>query len=267
VKFEPKGEEFEPFALVCLIAAGRLPAVVEDRAVVIRMLQSGEGQELGWFRRQDAIALSTYAGILGRWAEQNREEIAEYLAGWVNTPLAESSSQLKDHAAETWEPLFAIADLAGGDWLTRITEAAQMLDAQYQHEKLERSFGERILRDIDHLVAGQDGFIGTTELTELLLMNGRSDWWVSELTPTRLARMLRGLGLRSRHNSAGTQRGFRIRELRALIAKYLDTSDSSDGSDTSKSPSPTNLRQAPERTKTPWAGDSDTKSEPPALLV
>lgn len=270
VKFDEWGEEFEPFAIVCLMAAGRLPVEVEDRAVVIRMTQAGETPDLGWFRRRDVARLAGLANVLTLWAEQNREEIAAYLAGWVGSPLIASKSRLKDHAAENWEPLLALADLAGHGWLDRVTEAAEVLDRQYQDEKMERSASERLLREVGAHLVGRTGFIGTTELTELLCEPEGSYWATSGLTPTRLARTLRLLGLGPRRNSTGTRRGYQVAELRGLVAKHIDASDASDasdGSDTSKTPLHAVRSSVPERKKAPWAGDPDTKSEPPALLV
>lgn len=229
------GEELRPFALVCTVAGQPLPAEVEDRAVVVRM-DAGEDQDLGWFRRRDVSELVTASDLLTMWADQNMGDILEFLEAWVDRPANEFPLRMKDHAAETWEPLFAIADLAGHDWLDRIVEAARTLDGQYQSEKRQSSFAKRLLIDLRESLsegawADYNGFIGTEDAVELLSEDPQGHWRAAGLTPTKLSRTMRTLGLKSRRDSSGTRRGFQIGELRKFISSQLDASDASDASD------------------------------------
>lgn len=236
VRLGEPGEVFVPFAIVCLAGVTRMPAAVEDRSVVIRVPDGGEEQSHGWFRRRDAEELASLGNILKWWAAQNAHEIAEFIDAWVERAGPHSKSLLRDHAAEVWEPMLAIGDLAGGDWLDRVTHAAEVLEGQCQDEKLELSTTERLLRDIGRTVAERQGFIGSSELTQLLRENEATAWGASGLTPTRLSLTLRDLGLESRRDSAGMLRGFQAEELRMLVAKHIDVSDVSDTSDGFKPP-------------------------------
>lgn len=234
VRLGDDNQLLHPFAVVGLFSSSRLPREVEDRAVVIRLNQADEGQDRGSFRRRDIAALAQYANVAATLVEQHRGEIQECLDGWVGNPLTVSKSGFTDHVAETWEPLFAIADLAGPEWLDKVLHAAKVLEGHRQAERLESAVPERMLRDIARVLVDLTGFIGTKDLTDLLHEFGTYDWWSNGLTPTALSRTLSRLGLKPRPDSKGKRRGFRVAEIRKLIAKNLDGSDTSDSSDTSK---------------------------------
>jgi hypothetical protein len=82
-----------------------LPDTVRDRAIEIDMLRKRRDQKVSRLRRRDGGELHAIARKLARWAADNMPTLRK----------AEPSmpAGLNDRAADTWEPLFAIADLAG----------------------------------------------------------------------------------------------------------------------------------------------------------
>src|SRR5207237_279814 len=97
-------ERIPTFAMAALAGIGAMPDTIEDRAVVVRMRRRAPGEKVTPFRhRRDRPALT---------------ELAAALAGWLGGHLAELERAepvmpLEDRAADTWEPLIAVADLAG----------------------------------------------------------------------------------------------------------------------------------------------------------
>ena len=100
-------ETIPTFAMAALAGIGAMPDTIEDRAVVIKMRRRGPGESVAPFRhRRDRPALTSVAGQLARWLGKHLAELER----------AEPSMPLEDRAADTWEPLVAVADLAGGTW-------------------------------------------------------------------------------------------------------------------------------------------------------
>ena len=100
-------EVYETFAMAALASIGNLPDTIMDRAVVIRMRRRANGQQVSPYRsRRDGPSVVD----LGR---RVRESLRPHLG-----ELAESEPPMpvEDRAADTWEPLVAVADLAGEEW-------------------------------------------------------------------------------------------------------------------------------------------------------
>ncbi len=110
--------EYETFGAKVLagIDTGFLPETILDRSIVIRMRKrSGEQVER----------------LRPRIAAQEAAPLAYTLSQWalvVSDELAKLEPQLpagvSDRAADSWEPLLAVADFAGGDWPERARAAA-----------------------------------------------------------------------------------------------------------------------------------------------
>ena len=100
--------DFEIFCAKALAGIGDLPDTVADRA-------SRSGWHASAGRAADDSAAAKHDGdaeplrrALASWAQAARDDLE------VARPALPSA--LDDRAEEAWEPLLAIADLAGGDW-------------------------------------------------------------------------------------------------------------------------------------------------------
>jgi hypothetical protein len=81
-----------------------MPDTIEDRAVVIQMRRRAPGESVAPFRyRPDRPALTSIAAALSTWLGAHLPELKR----------AEPVMPLEDRAADTWEPLIAVANLAG----------------------------------------------------------------------------------------------------------------------------------------------------------
>src|SRR5262249_15850242 len=98
------------FAMAALAAIGAMPHTIEDRAVGTRMRRPAPNDASVPYRhRRDRPALHTLALRLSRWL---RVDLA-------TLERAEPPMPIEDRAADTWEPLVAVADHAGGHWPAR----------------------------------------------------------------------------------------------------------------------------------------------------
>lgn len=131
-------KRFPVFAPVAMAGIGELPDTVQDRSIVIRLKRRRVTDRVEPLRRREVEpeAREMRARIQA-WAEDN--ELA-----FANT-IAHVPPGLSDRAVDIWEPLFAIAQCAGGSWPERATLAAIALSAG---RKTERSDGARVLSDV-----------------------------------------------------------------------------------------------------------------------
>src|SRR5690606_30398835 len=87
----------------------------------IRMRRRTSDEEVAPYRqRRDGPIVRHVADTLNKWLRANLARLEH----------AEPVMPLEDRAADTWEPLIAVADLAGADWPDRARYAAETLTAE-----------------------------------------------------------------------------------------------------------------------------------------
>jgi hypothetical protein len=184
-------ETIPTFAMAALAGIGAMPDTIEDRAVIMRMRRRAPGESVAPYRvRRDGPPLKALSGRLTDW-----------LAGHLNElEAAEPTMPLEDRAADTWEPLVAVADLAGGDWPARVRHAAVVLTAEADEAGAE-SDRIRLLADCRTAFADLDA-IPTGTLLDRLKADPEAPWssyGSTGLTPVKLSELLREYDIRSRN--------------------------------------------------------------------
>lgn len=111
-------EHFPVFAATALAAIGDLPGTVESRAIIIPMRRRAPEEHVAPFRFKTATAEGA--------------ELRSWLEDWLGHHAAELGEPampdgIMDRAADIWEPLLAVADLAGEDWPERARHAAELI--------------------------------------------------------------------------------------------------------------------------------------------
>lgn len=201
---------FQTFAPAALAGIGRLPDTIEDRAVVIQMRRRKPSESVSPFRlKRDGPGLADLCARLSQWSE----ELLEQLEG------AEPELPVDDRAADTWEPLVAVADAASRDWGLRARAAAiQFAQAAEADEGQSR---ELMLLTGIREVFRQLGepFVGTNDLLQYLALEDESPW--ADLTAAALGRRLRGFGVLASHSSDRRVRGYRKRDFEDTFDRYL----------------------------------------------
>jgi len=131
---------FSTWCPQALAGIGSLPDTVADRSIRIEMKRKRRSEKVARLRSRDGGDLLLLARMAARWASDNRFELAEAEPA---TPV-----ELNDRAADAWEPLLAIADVAGGDWPQRARAAAIALSGK---EEETVSLDTELLSDIRDL--------------------------------------------------------------------------------------------------------------------
>lgn len=136
-------KRFSTWAPVAIAAIGKLPATIEDRSIVIAMKRKPRTRSVEHLTRRNVAARNQAAELaskLARLVAHNLDTIKN-----AHTLPANLAS---DRAEDNWEPLLAVADLAGADWSERARVAARVLSSDAQAGADASDLGVRLLRDI-----------------------------------------------------------------------------------------------------------------------
>jgi hypothetical protein len=204
--------QYDAFGSKAIASIGELPDTIADRSIPIRMQRRAQYETVTRFRLREA--------------RTEAAKIREALSAWTTPDVIEALRaarpeipvELDDRAADGWESLLAIADLAGGDWPPRARQAAlELHDAQGVVESNRILLLRHIYETFEQARAG---FIPTTELLKVLV--NREDgpwaaWWANDVEAGRtkgpaakLAALLRPFGVTPTKQRVGeeTPRGY-----------------------------------------------------------
>lgn len=113
---------FDVFSPVVLCGIGSLPGTLHDRSIVIRLERAKSGEVCERFDSRHIEKEKELRRKLARFAADNKER------------LDNCDPKMPDGAfnriADNWRPLFAIAEIAGGDWPQRVAAAYAELAAK-----------------------------------------------------------------------------------------------------------------------------------------
>jgi hypothetical protein len=240
-------ETIPTFAMAALAGIGAMPDTIEDRAVVIRMRRRGPGETVAPFRhRRDRPALTQLAAQLDKWLSPHLAQLEK----------AEPTMPLEDRAADTWEPLIAVADLAGSLWPGLARHAAITLTAD-QDSTANVSDRIRLLVDIRAAFGAADALPTTTLITRLRSDPEApwSDHGPAGITPMRLSAMLRDYDVRSANirfgEPIGQVKGYYRADFADAWARYCPGTQG-EPSQSSQSSPPSSTLGRPEQ----WDGSS-----------
>jgi len=211
--------EFATFAMVALAGIGSsMPDTITDRAVNITMRRRAPGERISAFRYlRDAVPLHPLRDRLCRWAAAVKSELDD----------ADPVMPVEDRAADTWAPLVALADAAGGSWPGRARTAAVAMVEAADSDQAEVSLGIRLLTDCRDIFT--DPRTGTSELASQELVRRLHDvaeapWAAFDLDQRGLARRLRNYGVRPdrvRPGGGDQVRGYRLEDFTDAFSRYL----------------------------------------------
>ncbi|MEV0424453.1 DUF3631 domain-containing protein [Streptosporangium canum] len=224
-------ESIPTFAMAALAGIGAMPDTIEDRAVVVRMRRRGPGESVAPYRhRRDRPAL---------------RQLAEDLSAWLRADLptleqAEPAMPVEDRAADTWEPLVAVADHAGGHWPERARAAVLALTAEAD-DNSQTSTRVRLLADC-RTAFGADPVLPTATLLEKLKADPEAPWadyGPAGLTAMKLGVILREYEIRSaniRFPDGSQVKGYQRADFLDAWARYCPLSDGQKTPDHSEIP-------------------------------
>lgn len=211
--------DFSTFCPKAIAGIGRLPDTVADRAIPIRLKRAAPGEIVKRFRFRDV--------------ESEAANLREQIEEWVRVigeglPAAhpELPDALSDRQQDGAEPLLAIADAAGGDWPQAARFALVELCAEAQ--EMDESVGKLLLADIRLIFeTARVDRLASVELVAALNEIETSPWseWShgKALTPTKLARLLRGYSIIPHSIRLGekTPKGYERKDFQDAFLRYL----------------------------------------------
>ena len=204
----------------------QVPGTVEDRSIRVMMTRRARDEAREKVRsRELAREAAPLRSRLVRWAQDNLEALTG-----VGAAVPE---ELDDRAADTWEPLLAVAAVAGGRWPEAAARLAlAMSEERHEDEIASASPGVQLLADLRDLLASDQldvtaGLSGEEACRALREMAGRpwAEWGRNGkgLTPTTLARLLRPFGVKSERESRASRR-YPTAALQEVLGRYLPSS-------------------------------------------
>lgn len=219
----PKGNDFElrQFSTFCpkvLAGIGNLASTLRDRSIILQLRRKLPDE------RVDRLRIARVAGDLEElrlWIEETAAEIADVFS----EAYPEAPVELSDRAADNWEHLLAIADIAGGEWPERARRAAVALSGGDEEAESARVL---LLGDIyDYFTETGNVAAPTNDLLGHLNDLDTRPWgtWHNDkhMTARDLAKMLAPFGVRpDKHSVDGSKvRGYRKADFADAWRRYL----------------------------------------------
>jgi Protein of unknown function (DUF3631) len=217
-------EDFEVYCCKALAGLGRLPDTVADRAIPVRLQRRAKGETVARFRYRE-VELET--ADIRQWLEGWGSEAIEYLRD-ARPHLPDA---LDDRACDGWEPLLAIADLAGGQW----PQLARVASLRLADKSEDEPWGVVLLEHLRDIFIGRHtDRLATEEILKVLV--DREDgpwgsWWGSHVDKgetkgpaSQLARNLKPFEIgpqKFRLDDKTTTRGYLREHLEPAWARYL----------------------------------------------
>lgn len=159
-------EEIPAYCAVALAGLDDLPDTIRSRSIIIRMRRRAPDERVEPYRRRmHAPAGQALRDELAAWAM-----VAEPDLSMARPEMPEG---IVDRDADVWEPLLAIADMAGGEWprLARVSAVTLVTLAKAGTPSL----GIRLLMDLRTVFTGSENMT-TAAIIEALVAMDESPW-------------------------------------------------------------------------------------------
>jgi putative DNA primase/helicase len=221
---EPRA--FSTWSPMILAAIGGLPDTLEDRSIIVRMQRK---------KKTDTVQRLTQKAknsiVFKEEVDAIRRECVRWAADHL-TELAESDPDiieaLSDRANDNWSGLLAIAELCGGDWLSKAKVSALARSGKAASSD---TIGEEMLRDIQAMfeTKGTDS-ISSSDLCEALVGLEEKPWstWSrgKPITMRKVANLLGKYGIQSQPIRGGVEvaKGYYRANFEEAWERYLSFS-------------------------------------------
>ncbi len=214
---EPKS--FSTWGAKALSGIGKLSGTIMDRGIILELRRKLPSEKVEKLRHVSADLFPRLASMLARWSGDSLEII--------RTARPDLPESLNDREQDSWEPLLAIADHAGGPWPEIARQTALKLSERNAENTV--STGAELLADIREVFEekGQER-LSSKELLEALCGDEERSWRTYNrglpMAPKQLAKRLRDYGIvpGTVRTWSGTPKGYRLEQFAEAFARYLD---------------------------------------------
>jgi len=208
---------FNVWGAKALCGIGKLADTLADRSIPLRLRRKLTGERTTKIRHASPATFAELVSKLARFAIDNREAI--------RTARPAEVEALNDRANDCWEPLLAVAELAGGNWPRLARIAAATLHGL---EEDTPSIGAELLASIrDAFDNRRADRLSTADLLEALAENEEAPWaaWNrgKPMTPHQLAKRLGDFGIKpaTLRIEYRTAKGYKREQFEESFARYL----------------------------------------------
>ena len=208
---------FEVFGPKVLSGIGRLAPTLMDRAIILELRRKLPHESIV---RQRDVPKEHFRNIQAKLARVAVDYASSISAARPNLPDA-----LSDRARDNWEPLFQIAQVAGGEWVSRAVQASLKCTGKEEDAK---SVGVALLTDIQEAFASKNVDRFSSSEIIILLCDDPENPWVTynrgfPITTTQVARRLREYGIISKtiRVNGTTLKGYFLTQFADAFARYV----------------------------------------------
>lgn len=208
---------FNVWGAKALCGIGKIADTLADRSIPLRLRRKKTGESTVKIRHANALEFAQLGGQLARFAIDNREAVRKARPAEIEG--------LNDRANDCWEPLLAVAEIAGGDWPRQARSAALALHGL---EEDTPSIGAELLACIREAFDNRHtDKLSTADLLDALAENDESPWatWNrgKPMTPHQLAKRLGEFSITSNTVRIGikTPKGYRLEQFTEAFERYL----------------------------------------------
>jgi len=213
--FTPK--RFSTWGAKALSGIGHLSDTLMDRAIILELRRKLSHENVDRLRYAEPDLFLTLTRKLARFADDYREQVRR------SRPMLPDA--LNDRAQDNWEPLLAIAECAGSEWLDRANRVALKLSAGDKSA----SISNELLADIQEVFESKRASkISTADLINALTEDTEKSWATYNrgrpLSPKQLANKLRDYDIYSKSIWLGygkTPKGYELKQFEDAFDRYL----------------------------------------------
>lgn len=208
--------KFNVWGAKAIAGIGYLADTLMDRAIVLELRRKLPHENVERLRHAEPDLFEVLAAKLARFAEDHR--------GRVRCARPSLPDKLNDRAQDNWEPLLAIADVAGGEWPKMACKAALHISGGDQSQ----SIGTELLADIQEIFTSKPiSRISTRDLIKALCQEDDKAWATfnrgNPISPRQVAKRLKDFGITPSKWREGydTVRGYEKVDCADAFARYL----------------------------------------------
>lgn len=209
--------KFNTFGAKAIAGIGHLADTLMDRAVVLELWRKTPEEKVDRIRNADPTLFSELQSKLARFAEDHSGDVRQ-----ARPPLP---PELNDREQDNWQPLLAIASIAGKEWLQTGTDAAKKLSGS---EGVSQTIGIELLSDIQKVFKEKRvEHIFTADLITALCADDEKPWKTYskgfQITPKQLANKLKAYGVYSGSVRIGadTGKGYTKDKFADAFSRYI----------------------------------------------
>jgi putative DNA primase/helicase len=200
-----------------LAGIGHLADTIMDRSIVLELRRKLPHEEVLRLRHAEPGLFDDLSAKLARFAIDTRERLRRCRP---DLPHA-----LHDRAQDNWEPLLAIAEMAGGEWPQIARHAALKLSGSTEDGG---TMGNELLADIREIFESKRlAKISTADLIQHLCDDDEKSWATYNrgrpITPRQVAKKLKEYGIASKNLRINYEvvKGFDHEQFKEAFARYL----------------------------------------------